>query len=92
MHAAENNYVEKVKALLHHGANINLQDELGETAVMIAARENCKEAVRVLIGAGAQLDVTNYEQMTAADVTLDDDIDVQVREAQQPGSGLKYNL
>jgi ankyrin repeat protein len=53
---------------------------LGDTAVMIAAREKNKEAVRALIDAGAQLDVLNYENMAAADITSDLEIDSNIRE------------
>lgn len=46
---------------------------------MIAARESHKEVVHELTKAGAQLDITNYEQMSAADVTLDPEIDHELR-------------
>ncbi|RYG62920.1 hypothetical protein EON64_16965, partial [archaeon] len=34
---------------------------------MIAAREQCKDATQLLVDAGAQVDIVNNEQMTAAD-------------------------
>ncbi len=48
--------------------------------MIAASRENCKNAVKVLVEAGAQADVINYEQMTAADTTLDVEIDETLRE------------
>lgn len=51
----------------------------GDTAVILAAREKRKEVVKSLIEAGAQLDIVNYEQMTAADCTLDPELDHSIR-------------
>ena len=48
---------------------------LGETALMKAARECHKDVTGVLLKYGAQADILNYENMTARDVTLDEDID-----------------
>jgi hypothetical protein len=53
---------------------------------MLAAREKCKDAVKLLLNVGAQPDIMNYEKMTAADVTLDDDIDTNIRKTQEPDS------
>lgn len=51
---------------------------------MLAARENHKEAVSLLLHAGAQPDIHNYEDMTAADTTLDNDIDANIRTSHDP--------
>jgi ankyrin repeat protein len=51
----------------------------GSTALLLAAQEKCKDAVKMLLEAGAQADILNYEEMTAADVTLDNDIDINIR-------------
>lgn len=56
----------------------------GNTALMFAAQENNKDAARILTDAGAQADIMNYEQMTAAEVTLDEDIDAKIRDAKEP--------
>lgn len=55
----------------------------GNTALMFAAQENNKDAARLLKDAGAQADIMNYEQMTAAEVTLDEDIDAKIRDAKE---------
>ena len=47
---------------------------------MLAAREKHKDAVKLLLNAGAQVDIKNYEQMTASDVTLDADIESLLEE------------
>ncbi len=47
----------------------------GETALMHAARLNCRDAVTWLVLAGAQTDITNYDDMRARDMTLDAEID-----------------
>ena len=46
---------------------------------MVAASEQCKEAIQVLIDAGAQVDIVNSDQMTAADSTMDVDLDEKLR-------------
>lgn len=51
---------------------------------MLAAREKCKDAVSLLLNAGAQPDIQNNEEMTAADATLDDEIDCNIRQTQDP--------
>jgi len=86
MVAAGNGNCEMISALIEHGAKVNLQDSLGDTALMLAAREKCKDAVKLLLNVGAQPDIMNYEKMTAADVTLDDDIDTNIRKTQEPDS------
>jgi hypothetical protein len=47
--------------------------------MIAASRENCKNAVKVLSEAGAQADVKNCEEMTAADSTVDYEIDEALR-------------
>lgn len=56
----------------------------GDTALMLAARENCKDAVSLLLDAGTQPDIQNNEEMTAADATMDDEIDCNIRKTQDP--------
>ena len=53
----------------------------GNTALIIAARENHKDAVKLLTQSGAQVDIFNYEQMTAADVTMDNEVDAMLRQS-----------
>jgi ankyrin repeat protein len=79
MLAAEYNKVDMMHELIDHGADLNLQDDFGDTALMIAAREKNKEASDLLVEAGAQVDILNYENMTAADATLDVEIDEKIR-------------
>lgn len=58
----------------------------GDTALMLAARENCKDAVSLLLDAGAQPDIHNNEDMSAADATMDNEIDNNIRKTQDPGA------
>ena len=63
---------EVIKALLDGGADPNLQiderggkDQLGRTALMIAAKWNTQEVVKALIDGGADLEIRDNDGMTA---------------------------
>jgi ABC-type Zn2+ transport system substrate-binding protein/surface adhesin len=49
---------------------------------MKACREGRKEAVKMLIEHGAQVDIINYEQMTARETAREVDIDDIIRQCQ----------
>ncbi|EAY04798.1 hypothetical protein TVAG_305480 [Trichomonas vaginalis G3] len=48
-----------------HGANINVKDEDGKTALHIAAKNNNKETAEVLISHGANINEKNKDGVTA---------------------------
>ena len=72
MDAARTANVEKVKALIAAGADVNAKDKDGEKALMRAesiqaawAREGCIEVVKVLLAAGADINAKNNDGETA---------------------------
>ena len=56
------------KALLEHGADPNIQDDLGSTALMYAAYNRPVEIVQLLLQHGARADVTNSRGETALSI------------------------
>jgi len=54
--AADNGDVEKVRALLDAGANVNARNNYGETALMRTALNGHAEVAALLIDAGADVD------------------------------------
>jgi len=50
--------VDVIKLLIEHGADLNIQDHVGDTALIVAARNNV-EYVKILIENGANLDLEN---------------------------------
>lgn len=68
--AAANSYdsdhtIKILTLLIQHGADVNLQDDQGYTALMLAARTNRPEVVRFLLGHSANPELTNHEGKTA---------------------------
>ncbi|XP_025078559.1 serine/threonine-protein phosphatase 6 regulatory ankyrin repeat subunit B-like isoform X2 [Pomacea canaliculata] len=68
--AAETNNVEAVELLLHHGADVNIQNFDGVTPLMVAA-ENCGccrslKAMEALIRAGALVNCVDYRSKRSA--------------------------
>lgn len=55
--AAEHGNISKIKSLLESGIDINIIDNKGRTAVMIATYANDPETVKVLIDYGADIDI-----------------------------------
>ena len=64
MYAAKRNNVECLKTLIDRGANLNLQDNRGRTAIMIAASYDNKEAAQLLANS-ADLNLQNKQGETA---------------------------
>lgn len=58
-------YKDIAQKLLDKGANVNLQDDRGETALMKAANQINKEVVQMLINAQADVNVKDAEGNTA---------------------------
>ncbi|KRX26531.1 KN motif and ankyrin repeat domain-containing protein 2 [Trichinella nelsoni] len=72
MLAVSQNKLESVKLLLEAGANVNLQDEDGSTALMCAAEHGHKDVVRLLLDV-PEIDATMVDQdgSTALSVAVD---------------------
>ncbi|MBR5879374.1 MAG: ankyrin repeat domain-containing protein, partial [Akkermansia sp.] len=62
---------EMVAALLKHGADINAQDEDGDTVLHDAVIANEPEIVQMLLEAGADVSIRNEEGQTPEDIALE---------------------
>ena len=54
MLAVERGHLDSVRALLEHGADVNLRDNQGSTALVYAKKQEEGELVRLLEDAGAR--------------------------------------
>ena len=63
--AAAIGFVKHVQFLLDHGANVNLTNSSGQTALFAAAENGLVEVVRVLLGHGANVNLTDSSGQTA---------------------------
>ena len=63
--ASENGYLKTVKALIDAGADVNIKNGYGKTALMCASRKGCLEIVKILIQARADLNLQDQDQWTA---------------------------
>lgn len=71
LHIASNhNWLEGVEYLISQGANINLQNSNGNTALMEAAQEGNLEVVKYLISKSANISIKNSNGKTALMVAL----------------------
>ena len=68
--AAEWGDVPGVKQALNAGANINIKDEQGDTALHLAAYWGREAIVRVLLEAGADIDIQDNTGSTALDLGI----------------------
>jgi ankyrin repeat protein len=68
MQAASADKLAVVEALLKAGADVNLRDKQGDTALTVAARDASAPVVKALLGAGANADLRNNNRATAADI------------------------
>ncbi|XP_024080647.1 ankyrin repeat domain-containing protein 17-like isoform X3 [Cimex lectularius] len=59
MEAASSGYVDIVRLLIHHGADVNAQSSSGNTPLMYACAGGHLDAVRVLLDAGANVEDHN---------------------------------
>ncbi|KAH9509709.1 hypothetical protein Btru_044314 [Bulinus truncatus] len=59
-----------IESIVKSGADVNVQNQQGQTALMIAARAQRNDVLRLLIQSGAKLDVLNYKQMTALAICI----------------------
>lgn len=65
--AAAENRPRELQALIDHGAELNLQNAKGHTALMIAARSGSLACAQALIDAGADLDARDRDTLCALD-------------------------
>lgn len=77
MKAARKGHTEVVKTLLENGANINAQDEDGETALIVAAQNGHTETVKILLENGADVNIiatyaSYYRNLSTADLRAKD--------------------
>lgn len=75
-----------IKTLLHKGADVNLRNRSGATAVMLAAMVGTPEVVRMLIEAGADVNAETREGVTALSVAIQEKRDEIVRLLKQAGA------
>jgi|GEM_PF-6469896 len=69
MYAAADNDLDKIRVLLRNGANPNVQDQCGVTALMCAVESQQFQAVQILITClSTKLDLTNKDGHTAFDM------------------------
>ena len=71
--ASEDGNIQKVLQMAKRGANINIQDELGNTPLMYASQWGRATVIRFLIQNGALKDLKNKRGQTAHDILLDTD-------------------
>lgn len=69
-HATKFNLEPVVQLLINKGCNLNIQNKLGETALMLMMEDVSKNTVKALIDAGANLDVQNNNKWTALIISV----------------------
>ena len=66
--ASKKGYVDIVRLLIEHGADVNVNDIYEDTALILATKNNHADVVRLLLEKGAFTDyLDNQEQLTALD-------------------------
>ncbi len=67
MQGSARGYVMVIAVLLTNNANMDAQDDLGETALIKAVKESKREIVGYLLDAGADIEISDYSGYTAND-------------------------
>jgi len=65
LHAAASDAIKTVLVLIKHGAQLDLTDTLGNTALLQAAAYGANEAAVILLEKGAKIDLENRQGETA---------------------------
>jgi ankyrin repeat protein len=65
MYASANGHCEVVMELISLGANVNTQDNRGDSAVIIAVLEGYRDTLALLVNAGSDLNLQNHGGLTA---------------------------
>lgn len=87
-YASENNNLNVLKCLIKAGADLNVQDANGKTALMLAVGNNQIDAVKELIKEGAKLNIKDKKGNTALSLAvINNNIDI-VKELINAGSKL----
>ena len=72
--AARMGNISIIEQYIQNGYDVNIQDEIGFTALIFAARHRRKEIVELLLDAGANVNIKNAFGDTALIEALDDNI------------------
>lgn len=72
--ASSQGHLDIAKLLIKFGANINSQEDNGNTALFISTKNQKKEVVKYLLSAGADEQIKNSYQKTAVDVAFESQI------------------
>lgn len=68
---AKKGYIEIINDYLEKGIDVNLQDDWGNTSLMVATSWSNIETVKFLLKAGADLSIKNCYSKTAFDIAID---------------------
>ena len=66
------NNVKSIKKLIASGIDVNLQNDGGNTALILASIRNNSELVKLLIDAGADVNIQNKHKRLAVDYYIGD--------------------
>ncbi|KAI8928580.1 ankyrin repeat-containing domain protein [Entophlyctis helioformis] len=66
--AADRDYTDLARLLLDSGAQIDVQDDNGQTALHYAAIVESADMVRLLVGRGARPDIADHDGATPAEL------------------------
>ena len=72
--AADRGNADMVQVLLEHGADVNAQDEDGQTALHYACSIGYESVIQILIKASADVAISDNEGLKPIDVLKNDDI------------------
>lgn len=68
MHAAEGGHYNLIKPLIENGADTNLKDSRGRTALMLASSNGHTRCIESLINGGANIHLQDPQKHTAVNI------------------------